>query len=88
MRFFKSEVLGVAFNTRYPNERVVTQRTSIEELKGVFNKDYICATYKDNKRARENFIVSDCLAFDCDNDHSDDPNTWMTVDNIIKDASC
>ena len=85
MRFFKSEVLGVAFNTRYPDERVVTQRTSIEELKEVFNKDYICATYKDNKRARENFIVSDCLAFDCDNDHSDDPNTWMTVDNIIKE---
>ena len=85
MRFFKSEVLGVAFNTRYPDERVVTQRTSKEELKEVFNKDYICATYKDNKRARENFIVSDCLAFDCDNDHSDDPNTWMTIDNIIKE---
>ena len=85
MRFFKSEVLGVAFNTRYPDERVVTQKTSKEELKEVFNKDYICATYKDNKRARENFIVSDCLAFDCDNDHSDNPNTWMTIDNIIKE---
>ena len=82
MRFFKSEVLGVASNTRYPIEYVVTQDISIEKLKDVFNRDYVCAEYTNNKRARENFIVSDCLAFDCDNDHSDDPKSWITIEDI------
>ena len=83
MHIFKSNVLAVAANTSYPHEFVIDSKTTKEDLKEIFDKDYVCAKYRDNKRSRENFIVSDCLALDCDNDHSDDPNHWITPEDII-----
>ena len=84
MHIFKSNVLGVAANTKYPHEYVIDSKTTKEDLKEMFDKDYVCAKYKDNKRSSDNFIVSDCLAMDCDNDHSDDPNHWITPEDVIR----
>ena len=83
MHIFKSNVLGLASNTRYPHEFIINDKSSKDDLKNVFNKDYVCATYKYSKRDYDNFLVSDCLALDCDNDHSDDPNAWITPQNLI-----
>lgn len=83
MKFYKSNVLGMPSNTRYPHEFEAKQTTNKEQIRQIFNKDYVCATYKYDKRDCANFLVSDCLALDCDNDHSDDPNAWITPQNLI-----
>ena len=82
MKFYKSNVLGMASNTRYPNEYEAKQTTKNDQIRQIFNKDYVCAQYKDNKRSADNFVISDCLALDCDNDHSDDPNAWITPEHL------
>lgn len=84
MHVFKSNVLGLVSNTRYPHEFIIDDKTGKEELKDIFNKDYVCARYKDNKRSGDNYIVSDCLALDCDNDHSDNPDSWITPEDVIR----
>ena len=85
MKFYKSNVLGMPSNTRYPHEFEAKQTTNKEQIRQIFNKDYVCATYKYDKRDCANFLVSDCLALDCDNDHSDDPNAWITPENLISE---
>lgn len=35
-------------------------------------------------RNGENFIGSDCLPVDCDNDHSENPADWMTPDDVMQ----
>ena len=85
MKFYKSNVLGMANNTRYPHEYEVNQSTSEDKIRQIFNKDYVCAQYKNDHRSREDFIVSDCMALDCDNDHSDDPNSWIKPEHLINE---
>ena len=46
--------------------------------------DYVCAKFKDNQRSNKNFISSDCIAMDIDNDHSDNPQYWITSEEITK----
>ena len=75
----------MAGNTRYPHEYEVKQTTNEDKIRQIFNKDYVCAQYKDNKRSADNFIISDCLALDCDNDHSDDPNSWIKPEHLINE---
>ena len=66
-------------NCRYPNRLA---DLSDEALKEAFSHDYVCAEYKGNYRNASNFIRSNCLAFDVDNDHSDDPADWLTPDDL------
>ena len=47
-----------------------------------FSRDFVCAQYRNNYRNVENFLVSNTLPMDCDNDHSDDPALWITAENI------
>lgn len=76
MRFtlYRSNCLEVPENCTYPHKVEVTGKDSlIEALK----HDYVCAEYQGNYRSNDNFIGSDCLPVDCDNDHSDDPEEWV-----------
>ena len=66
-------------NCRYPNRLT---GLSDEALKEAFSHDYVCAEYKGNYRNASNFIRSNCLAFDVDNDHSDDPADWLTPEDL------
>ena len=66
-------------NCRYPNR---LSDLSDGALKEAFSHDYVCAEYKGNYRNASNFIRSNCLAFDVDNDHSDDPADWLTPDDL------
>ena len=66
-------------NCRYPNRLT---DLSDEALKEAFSHDYVCAEYKGNYRNASNFIRSNCLAFDVDNDHSDDPADWLTPEDL------
>lgn len=66
-------------NCLYPNEVDVTD---IESLKKAVSHDYVCAKYKDNYRSIDNFISSNCVGVDFDNDHSNNPDDWVTSTSI------
>ena len=61
-------------NCTYMHKVEVTDKDTL--LRAVAH-DYVCAEYKDGYRSNDNFLGSDCLPVDCDNDHSDDPEEWV-----------
>ena len=67
------------FNTLYEQEFEITDKSSL--IKAV-SYDYVCAEYKNNERSNTNFISSDCIAMDIDNDHSDNPQEWITLEKV------
>ena len=76
---YTANVIGNQKNKVYPNKIKVYDE---ETLKNAVKNDYVCATYKDNSRSDDNFIMADCLPVDCDNDTTDDPSKWLTVDKL------
>lgn len=76
MRFtlYRSNCLEVPENCTYPHKVEVTGKDSLIDA---VKHDYVCAEYQGNYRSNDNFIGSDCLPVDCDNDHSDDPEEWV-----------
>ena len=76
MRFtlYRSNCLEVPENCTYPHKVEITGKDSLIEA---VKHDYVCAEYQGNYRSNDNFIGSDCLPVDCDNDHSDDPEEWV-----------
>lgn len=71
---YRSNCLEVPENCTYPHKVEVTGKDSLIEA---VKHDYVCAEYQGNYRSNDNFIGSDCLPVDCDNDHSDDPEEWV-----------
>ena len=70
---------GQASNTIYPHQQAIT---NAQELEQAVRYDHVCGQFKNNQRTIANFIKADCLIMDCDNDHSDDPTTWIKPANI------
>lgn len=66
-------------NCLYPHKIEVTD---VESLKKAVAKDYVCAFYKGNYRSNDNFLGSDCLTLDCDNDHSENESEWVDVPDV------
>ena len=62
-------------NTCYPDKHIIT---SADELKAAACYDQVFAEYRNSHRAIGDFLNSDCLPFDCDNDHSEDSEEWVT----------
>lgn len=79
MKIYTSAFLGVATNATYPHEREIN---TTEDLRAAVSKDYVCAAYRNHYRSNDNFLGSDCLPADCDNDHSDDPRQWVTPEDV------
>ena len=71
---YHADCLEIPGNCTYPHKVEVTDKDAL--LQAV-TSDYVCAEYQGNYRSNENFIGSDCLPVDCDNDHSDDPEEWV-----------
>lgn len=71
---YRSNCLEVPENCTYPHKVEVAGKDSLIEA---VKHDYVCAEYQGNYRSNDNFIGSDCLPVDCDNDHSDDPDEWV-----------
>ena len=61
-------------NCTYMHKVEVTDKDTL--LRAVAH-DYVCAEYKDGYRSNDNFLGSDCLPVDCDNDHSEDPEACV-----------
>lgn len=78
---------GNKANCVYPDRREIT---SIEEMVEATKLDHVCAAFRNNYRSRDNFISSDTVVMDCDNDHSENPAEWITpeaLDGLMPDTS-
>ena len=81
LEFHSADVLGQEYNTFYPNRTEVTDEAS---LLSAVKTDYVCAEYRNGCRSNDNFIKSNCLAFDIDNDESEDSTAWAYPEMIIR----
>lgn len=81
INLYCANVIGIKWNCLYPNHVEVTDEKTL--LSAVI-RDYVCAEYKGNYRSKDNFISSDCLPVDCDNDHSENPAEWITPDDVAQ----
>ena len=81
---YTANCTGNEKNALYPNQRVITCEG---DLKKSITADHVCAKYKNNHRCNTNFIVSDVIPMDCDNDHSENPDEWITPE-FLADNLC
>lgn len=72
---YTADCNGNSGNCLYPNKIVVTDKDAF--IKAI-KMDHVTAKYKGNYRSKDNFESSDCIPHDCDNDHSDNPDDWVT----------
>ena len=79
---YQSDVIGVKTNCSYPHRLEVKDAA---ELKAAASKDHVCAEYRDNYRSNSNFLRSNCVVMDCDNDHSEDPKEWITPESLSEE---
>ena len=78
---YSANCLGQKDNCLYPNRVDITDTQS---LIAAVSRDYVCAEYKGNYRSNDNYVRSNCLAVECDNDHSEDPGEWKTPADIAE----
>ena len=78
---YSATVLGNNQNCLYPTEHGCD---SAESLSEAVQTDYVCARYKNFYRSGDNFLYSDCLPVDCDNDHSENGADWKTPEDVAK----
>lgn len=76
---YRSDCAGNSSNCLYPTKTVIIDKSSFQEAVTV---DHVTAKYKDNYRSKDHFEESDCIPLDCDNDHSENPEEWITPLNI------
>lgn len=74
LTIFTANCRGKKSNTLYPNKCIID---SGEELLKAVCFDHVCGEFKGNHRSVDNFLVSDCIVMDNDNDHSDNPDDWI-----------
>ena len=80
MTIYHSAYTGNLANCVYQSKVLVADK---ETMEAVAKKDHVTATYKNDYRGNDNFLESDCVALDCDNDHSDDPGDWISPFEIM-----
>ncbi|MBQ3455642.1 MAG: hypothetical protein IJG36_04335 [Synergistaceae bacterium] len=66
-------------NCNYPNKILVTDGAT---LASALQYDYVAAEYLNSYRNVGNFVKSDCLMMDIDNDYSDNPEDWKTPEHV------
>lgn len=72
---YHADCIGQPNNCLYPHTVEVTDEASLAQA---VSRDYVCAEYEGSYRNNDNFLGSDCLSVECDNDHSEDPKDWKT----------
>lgn len=79
MTLCSATCVGNAANCSYPN---VVVADDVQKMETAVAQDHVCAIYKGNRRSNDNFIESDVIPMDIDNDHSDNPANWITEDKM------
>lgn len=83
----RADCAGNARNCRYPTKVVVADAGMMKDAAAY---DHVCGEYKGNYRTNGNFLSSDVVVMDLDNDHTDDPAEWVTegkLDGMMPDIS-
>jgi P4 family phage/plasmid primase-like protien len=78
---YHADLIGNPGNCSYPHKVEITDADSLIAAVG---HDYVCAEYKNSYRNGENFISSNCLPVDCDNDHSEQPENWVLPADVME----
>ena len=76
---YAADCTGNAKNTIYPHQKVITSEA---DLKKAVASDHVCAKYDNDIRCDANFQISDVVPMDCDNDHSNNPDDWITPEKL------
>lgn len=74
-----ADCTGNAANCLYPHDQEVS---TPEELAAAIMKDQVFARYKGGYRSITNFLESNVIPMDCDNDYSDNPEDWLTAEKL------
>lgn len=72
---YSANCTGNAQNSLYPNRAVIANEA---DMMAVVTRDHVCAEYKNCHRSSDDYISGDVDVMDCDNDHSDNPEDWIT----------
>ena len=83
IKLYCADCTGVAGNTSYPHAAVIRDAGS---LRTAVAHDYVTARFRGSYRSLANFIEANCLCKDCDNDHSDEPDDWVTPEHALASA--
>ena len=76
---FQADCLHQSANCNYPHKMVVTSEADMAKVQ---SRDHVCAEYENGYRSKDGFVVSDNAPMDCDNDHSDNPDDWITPEKL------
>lgn len=84
---YTANCTGNAQNSIYQNRMDVN---SPEDMLAAIAYDHVCAEYKNSRRSLDNYLSGDVDVMDCDNDHSDNPEDWISpemYEDIFPDVS-
>jgi P4 family phage/plasmid primase-like protien len=74
---YSANCVGNAANTIYPNKAEIENK---EDMMAVISRDHVCGEFKNCHRSIDDFLSSDVEVMDCDNEHSDNPEDWITAE--------
>lgn len=77
---FTASCTGREANCRYPQKREIQDAQALQEAAAF---DHVCAAYQDSYRSRNNFLWSDVVVMDCDNDHTENLQEWVTGEGFL-----
>lgn len=72
---YTANCTGNAQNSLYPNRAVIANES---DMMAVVTRDHVCAEYENRHRSSDDYISGDVDVMDCDNNHSDNPEDWIT----------
>ena len=81
---FTAGCTGDRKNCLYPNRSVIT---SADELIAAAAFDHVAAAYAGNYRSVQNYLSSDVVIMDVDNENSDDPASWVSPEDLVREFS-
>ena len=84
LNIFTADCVGNAKNCHYPNQVEVT---NADELAKALAHDHTCGQFKGNYRSIGNFEGSDLIVMDFDNDESEDPADWHTLQQVADEMA-
>ncbi len=78
---YTANCTGNVKNCVYPNKCLIDNE---EDFIAAVAADHVTARFKNSYRSIDNFLISDCDVLDCDNDHSDSPEEWITPEEFLE----
>lgn len=81
---YTADCTGDRRNCLYPHR---TDINSAEDLAAAAGFDHVAASYAGDYRSVQNFLSSDVIVMDVDNEASDDPAVWVSPEDLAQEYS-